>query len=353
MTRALAVVVIARQNAGVQNHSKAIIEALQTLPSWVDFDPDPNKWTREQVAERMPVWSILPRYWKQGTLPSPKERLWLAICNGTLVGWDDRSHTTVGPSARGSLDLRSLAEHGVRPATVLPPQPVLEEFRRSPWNTYPSDTEVTVLRNEWIERAAAASAVRERVRPLIYEASRLVVQSGMDPAPLDELMKSTYMQDEVIDRAVAVLRKVAPQPHKHPRRPEDPSAIEGPGPEAAAPKRTPRIPHGDNGRRPKRDAIDSVARQLLKAALEAAAENGTPYIPERKAIARAVSTQLEFRIGVASLFGTEQRGDKRVHRYPGFIELWQQTNKHSADASRHARTSRKAKASHRRRAVDS
>lgn len=198
----------------VQNHSKAIIEALQTLPSWVDLDPDPNKWTEEQIAERMPVWNILPHYWKQGTLPSPKERLWLAICNHTLVGWDDRSHTTVGPSARGSLDLHRLADFGIRAATVLPPEPVLEEFRRSPFCAFQGRAEVTVIRNEWIERATAASVVRETIRPRLHETRRLVIQEGLDPAPLDELMKSTYMQDEVVDRAVAVLRRIAPPPQE-------------------------------------------------------------------------------------------------------------------------------------------
>jgi hypothetical protein len=38
-------------------------------------------------------------------------------------------------------------------------------------------------------------------------------------------MKSTYMQDEVVDRAVAVLRKVAPQPRENEVRPVEPTGI--------------------------------------------------------------------------------------------------------------------------------
>lgn len=322
----------------VQNNSKAIIEALRPLPSWRDFGPDPNKWTEEQIAERMPVWRILPHYWKQDMLPSPKEKLWLAICNGTLVGWDERSHVPCGPSGQGMFDPKKLrVELGIHETGVAPPAHILEGFLRSGWCRYRQPPELMIIRNEWIERAANAFAVRELIRPWVYETRRTIVQAGLDPAAIDELMKSTYMQDEVVDSAVAVLLKIVPQPHEHQRRPEGPFAIEEPCPEAAAPKIAPRLPKGDNGRRPKRDVIDSVARQALKTALEAAAENGSAYIPDRKSIARTVSAQLEFPISVASLFATEKRGDKRVHRYLSFIELWQQTNRHSADASRHAR----------------
>jgi hypothetical protein len=212
--------------ATVQNHSKAIIEALQTLPGWIDFDPELKKWTTAQIAERFPVWNILPSYWKLGSLPSPKERVWLAICGGTLIGWDDRSHSASGPSAPGSLDPdRIVAEHGIRPATVLPPEPILATFRRSHFAGYRPTSQLFVIRNEWVERAAAASAVRELVLPWIYETRRIVVQADLDPSPLDELMKSTYMQDEVVDRAVAVLRKVAPQPRENEVRPVEPTGI--------------------------------------------------------------------------------------------------------------------------------
>lgn len=193
----------------------------------------------------------------------------------------------------------------------------------------------------------------ERLRTTLRLALRLREFPGW--SSIDDLEIDKFVREQIdlardfeeVVTEVSLLASI-----KHPRRPEGLSAIEGPGPEAAAPKSTPRVPHGDNGRRPKRDVIDSVARLALKTALEAAAENGTSYIPERKAIARTVSTQLEFHIGVSSLFATEQRGGMRVHRYSSFIELWQQTNKHSEDAARHARAKGKAEVRQRRRPDD-
>lgn len=300
---------------GADLHQRCL-ERLQAIARTVHSTPRPCGALLDACREELRIWrGLLPRNWRSGVGP-------MHLTN------EQRGHLHA-PSTYWSL----------------------ESDQRASWEgaAFILATGCDALCKLAIEQGMPT----ERVRAVIRLAQRLREFPGwssMDNAEIDKFVREQVDLardfEEVIEE-VSLLASI-----KQPKVPVDPPATGAPGPGAAASSSTPRKPQGATGKRPKREVIDSVARDALLLALKAAAENGTPYIPDRKAIARTVSTQLEFSIGFTSLFATEARGGTRVHRYPRFIELWQQTNKHSTDASRHARTSRKAKASHRRRADD-
>jgi hypothetical protein len=110
-----------------------------------------------------------------------------------------------------------------------------------------------------------------------------------------------------------------------------PASAGSPGLDRPSPRKAQRVPlmpspppTTRNGR-PSREAIDATAKTTLTAALDAATENGSNYVPDRRAIASAVSKQLGFEIGVSSLFAKKKHGDGHAHRYPEFIALWRKT----------------------------
>lgn len=99
-----------------------------------------------------------------------------------------------------------------------------------------------------------------------------------------------------------------------------------------APKATTKMVRSGTAVRPQRprsEAIDATALSSLVEAMSAAQEAGEAYFPSREDLANAVSKALNYRISVASLFGTKQMGNGRQHRYPKFIALWQKAQKAS------------------------
>jgi hypothetical protein len=75
--------------------------------------------------------------------------------------------------------------------------------------------------------------------------------------------------------------------------------------------------------KPERDTVDLTAKKVLTLALEVAREGGQSIALSREDVARAVSRQLDYRISVPSLFGTEDSRRGRRPRHPEFMELWQ------------------------------
>ena len=110
-------------------------------------------------------------------------------------------------------------------------------------------------------------------------------------------------------------------------------------------KRTPE-PVGTKVRgrnRPSREAIDAIALDLLQTALESAREEGIAFLPNREAIASAVCKQIGSDIHVSTLFGKTDSAEERVYRHPRFMKLWNQVQRHSANASEKKRGKGKPK----------
>jgi hypothetical protein len=199
--------------ATVQNHSKTIIELLGTLPDWVDFPSDPAKWTPEQIEARLPVWRIWPAGWRSNERPFPLESGWCAFCYGKVFGWDPRGSIVIS-SAPGSMGPHAATVETIRSRkpTVLPHQGIVEALARTAASHCGRGAEVLIVRNEWMERKELVEQVRRQIKALAAETRRCLVQASLDPAPLDDLLASDYMQNDLVDRAIAVMTKSLPAP---------------------------------------------------------------------------------------------------------------------------------------------
>lgn len=195
----------------MQNHSKAIIEVLRTVPDWVDFHPNPEKWTPQQIDSRLPVWRILPRGWRTGDMPFPLETGWCAYCNGNVIAFDPRG-TFVVSSAPGSMGPYTATVETIRSRSpkVLPSAGVIEGFEHTAAKMCGRGAEVLIVRNEWLERSHQVELVRQQITPFAAETRRCLVQASIDPSPFDDLLASKYMQNDLVDRSIAVLTKSLP-----------------------------------------------------------------------------------------------------------------------------------------------
>jgi hypothetical protein len=63
-----------------------------------------------------------------------------------------------------------------------------------------------------MERKELVEQVRRQIKALAAETRRCLVQASLDPAPLDDLLASDYMQNDLVDRAIAVMTKSLPAP---------------------------------------------------------------------------------------------------------------------------------------------
>jgi len=157
--------------------------------------------------------------------------------------------------------------------------------------------------------ASREDVIKSELRPLVKLALRLREQPDWTRLLLHNIAAIVDPQIQLADEVELLIRELSL-----------PKKVEQQRARATATTK--------NGRtRPKADAIDEVAKTCLMTALAAGRESGEHYVPTRLDMAKAVSKQLNHKIGVSSLFATKEEQGNRAHRYPKFMEFWRQTQK--------------------------